>query len=344
MRIGFQNGLRPLFLTGLFILAALLLGNVPAGADTGRSGESGTIELQGGDTLFLAGRDLTIDRKVAGSLTVTGETVTVTRQSAVKGDVWIAARRVAVEGDVGGDLSIRAQDALINGHVKGSVSFYGVHLGFGPDARVDGGVNYYAASPAEVDKGARIAGAMRPNVLDEAPYDGRWYERHMRDRWHEGWSAPGYRLSFPGAVFFGFIAAVVALAMPATAERLRAAVAAQPALIFLVGLVWLIGTPVLAAIAAVTIIGLPLAFVVILLWPLGLLAGLVASIVALGEMLSGRITLGEPGALRRILGVAVATVILWIGISLPAFGGIVWLVAVTGGVGAIALSARERIV
>ncbi|HEY4342697.1 MAG TPA: polymer-forming cytoskeletal protein, partial [Parvibaculum sp.] len=153
--------------SALFAVIALMFGLAAAHA----APADGAVEWQAGDTLYLAGRDFTIDRKIDGSLTATGETVSVSDDTEVKRDVWIAARRVAVEGKIGGGLAIRSQDALINGEVKGDVSFYGVHLAFGPDARIGGDVHYYATLPAEVDAGAKIKGAMKSNVLrdrDEA--------------------------------------------------------------------------------------------------------------------------------------------------------------------------------
>lgn len=333
MRIG--------LLGGVFALVAALVGVTPAGAGIAAENTPGAVEWQSGGTLFLAGRDVTVARDVDGSLTVTGETVTITRDTSVGKDAWIVARRVGVEGEIDGELSIRAQDALINGHVKGDVSFYGVSLAFGPDAEIDGDVNYYAATPAEIDSGARIAGSMRSKVWDDAK--SRWtHRRSPGERRH--WMVPGYRLSWPGAIFFGFLAGVVALAAPASASRLGEAARAQPGFAFLIGLVWFIGTPILAVMTAITIIGLPLAFIVILLWPLGILVGLVVAILVLGEIFAGRIPPGYEGSTRVIGGIVVATLLLWIGISLPAFGGFVWIAAVTFGVGALVLSARTQIV
>ena len=320
--------------SAIFVVIGLAIGLTAAYA----APADGAVEWQAGDTLYLAGRDFTINRKIDGSLTATGETVSVAGDARVKKDVWIAARRVAVEGKIGGELAIRAQDALINGEVKGDVSFYGVHLAFGPDARIGGDVHYYAALPAEVDAGAQISGAMKSNVFRDKP------ETRMAPRvWHEGWSAPGYRLSWPGAVFFGVLAGIVALISPSAMPRLREAAVTQPLLAFAIGFLWLLGTPILAVVSAFTIIGLPLAILVLLLWPLGVLAGLVAALLALGEVFASRMREHYDRKARLAGGLAVATILLWIGVSLPAFGPLVWLGAVTLGVGAIGLAGRARV-
>lgn len=323
------------FLSAFLVVLAGFFTSVPAWADLAKGATPAAVEWKAGDTSYLAGRDITVDRKIDGALTVTGETITLTRDAKIANDVWIAGRRVATEADIGGDLSLRAQDALINGHVKGDVTFYGVHLAFGPDAVVDGNVNYYAAGPAEIDSGAHIAGNMRSKVWDRdtrpiQPEEGR------RARWE----APGYRLSWPGAIVFGFIAGIIALSAPEATTRLGEVSAAQPALAFLIGLVWLVGAPIAAVVSAVTIIGLPIAFIMILLWLVGMLIGLVVTIIALGQVFTGRMRPRYEHTARVATGIAVATVLLWVGISLPALGGLVWFAAVTFGIGALVLSAR----
>ncbi len=325
------------FLSVFLVVLTGLFASAPAWADIAKGPTPAAVEWKAGDTSYLAGRDITVDRKIDGALTVTGETITLTRDAKIANDVWIAGRRVATEADIGGDLSLRAQDALINGHVKGDVTFYGVHLAFGPDAVVDGNVNYYAAGPAEIDSGARIAGNMRSKVWDR---DTPPRMSQPEDDRHHRWEAPGYRLSWPGAIVFGFIAGIVALSAPAAATRLGEVSAAQPALAFLIGLVWLVGAPIAAVVSAVTIIGLPIAFIMILLWLVGMLIGLVVAIIALGQVFTGRMRPRYEHTARVAGGIAVATVLLWVGISLPALGGLVWFAAVTFGIGALVLSAR----
>lgn len=325
------------FIFGLILLAAAIAGAGGAFADTPKTAPAGAVEWHVGDALFLAGRDLTIGRKVKGSMTVTGETVEITRDSVVTGDVWIAGRRVAYAGDTGGDLSIRSQDALVNGHVKGDVSFYGVNLAFGPDARIDGDVHYFAAGPAEIDKGAVIAGSMKSSLLE-----GRPHERDWSESWRDRWMAPGYRISWGGAIIFGILAGLAALVAPEAAARLREGAVEQPLMAIVAGLIWLIGTPILAVVAVITIVGLPLALVILLLWPLGIVLGLVSTILVIAEIVASRITFGADGPSRRIFGVLVGTVVLWIGISLPGLGGLVWLAAVTLGIGAVAMAGRVR--
>jgi hypothetical protein len=54
-------------------------------------------------------------------------------------------------------------------------------------------------------------------------------------------------------------------------------------------------------------------------------------------------SLREDGLLRRLIPVGLAAFIVVLGLSLPAFGVLVWIVVVSLGIGATALSFRQQI-
>lgn len=335
----------------LFAILFLFASGTAAQAQDDLAGKA--LEWASGGDVFSVARDLTIDRKVEGTLSAAGEVVILTRDAQVKGDTWIAARRAAVEGDLDGDLSIRAQEALINGKVKGDVAFYGLDLTLGPDADIRGNVTYYSPSAARVDRNAKVKGEINghdiatareqsPPAAPRADARERWRDRHIDEQWGgPRLAAPGYHMSARGALFFGVIALVIAFAMPVTTSRMRDALVAQPIPALGLGLVWLVGLPVAAVIVAITIVGLPFAFLLLLLWPLGMIFGLAGMLAAFGEFLAGKIGEAGKGVLGRIVGIVLATAIVWIGISVPFFGALVWLFAVAGGIGLLYLGFRQ---
>lgn len=337
----------------LFAVFILFAGTSAAQAQVPDDLADKALEWASGGDVFSVARDLTIDRKVEGTLSAAGEVVILTRDAEVKGDTWIAARRAAIEGELDGDLSIRAQEALINGKVKGDVSFYGLDLTLGPDADIDGNVTYYSPSTARVDSNAKVKGEINghdvatareqsPPVAPRADTRERWRDGHMEEQWGgPRIAAPGYHMSAGGALFFGVIALAIAFAAPVTTARMREALAAQPIPALGLGLIWLIGLPVAAVFVAITIVGLPFAFLLLLLWPLGMVFGLAGMLAAFGEFLAGRIGEAGKGVLGRIVGVVLATAIVWIGISVPFLGALVWLFAVAGGIGLLYLGFRQ---
>lgn len=337
----------------LFAILILVLSGAPAQAAPNDIASKG-MEWSSGPDVFSVARDLTIDRKVEGTLSAAGEVVIVTANAEVKGDAWIAARRAAVEGEIEGDLSIRAQEALINGEVKGDVTFYGLDLTLGPDADIRGNVSYYSPSSARIDRNAKVGGEINGHDIATARGQAdapppirpdtreRWRERHIEEQW-EGprLAAPGYHMSAGGAVFFGVIALLIVFLAPITTLRMRDALVGQPLPAIGLGLLWLIGLPVVIVLVAITIVGLPLAFVMLMLWPLGMIFGLAATIAALAEYLASRIGEMGRGGLGRVVGVVLASAVIWLAISIPVLGALVWLLVVAGGIGLLYLGFRR---
>lgn len=333
----------------VFLALALLVAGGTAAFAAPEAPSSRALEWQSGKDVFAAAEELTIDRRVEGALTAAGQIVILTRDADVRGNAWIAARRAAIEGEIEGDLSIRAQEALLNGHVTGDVTFYGLELALGPDARIDGNVDYYAPSTARIDKGAKVEGEVNGNAFEE----GRGLEprAHTRDRWREdhmraqeesrGLAAPGYHMTAGGAVFFGVLAILFALAAPVTSARMRDGMASETFLAIGLGFIWLIGVPVAIVLVAITIVGLPLAFVMLLFWPLGMIFGLVATLVSLGEFIAVRLREVGKGMLGRIVGIIIATALVWIAISIPVLGALAWLFAVALGIGLLYVGFRN---
>lgn len=343
--------MRGAFRSAFAILTLLMAAPALAAPEEAPSSEA--LEWGSGKDVFSVARELTIGRKVEGTLSAAGEIVILTRDAEVEGDTWIAGRRVAVEGELEGDLSIRAQEALVNGEVKGDVTFYGLDLALGPDADIDGSVTYYSPSTARIDKGAKVAGAInghdfKPGESAEpAPPPSvetreRWRRDHMNEREAgTGLSAPGYHMSAAGAVFFGLLAIGMAMLAPVTTLRMRDGLAAEPTLAIGLGLLWLIGIPVLAVLVAITIVGLPFAFLLLLLWPFGMVFGLIAFLAAFGDFLASRIGETGKGTFGRIVGIIIATAIVWLCISIPILGGLVWLGVVAGGIGLLYIGFRN---
>lgn len=337
----------------LFAILILIAGSTAAEAAPQAISDKG-LEWASGKDVFSVARDLTIDRKVEGTLSAAGEVVIVTSNAEVKGDAWIAARRAAVEGEIEGDLSIRAQEALVNGEVKGDVTFYGLDLTLGPDADIRGSVTYYSPSTARIDRNAKVAGEINGHDIATARDRGtaatpvrpdvreRWRDRHIEEQWQgPRLAAPGYHMSAGGAVFFGVIALLIVFLAPITTLRMRDALVGQPLPAIGLGLLWLIGLPVVIVLVAITIVGLPLAFVMLMLWPLGMIFGLAATIAALAEYLASRIGEMGRGGLGRVVGVVLASAVIWLAISIPVLGALVWLLVVAGGIGLLYLGFRR---
>lgn len=335
--------MRMRFLAGLIVLLMGLSGGSAAWADSADPA-SGAVDWQVGSTLFLAGRDYNVARRIDGSLTATGQTISITNETTITKDAWIAGRHVAVEGTVNGDLTIRSEDALINGVVKGDVSFYGVSLSFGPDARVEGNVDYFSVLPATLDKGAQILGKMDASALRDAPpeaFPRPDYRKRFDER--DRWVVPDRYYGWWAVVVFAAAAGLISALWPRSGALLVEAGQGQTVTALIYGFLWYVLVPIVAFLAVFTIIGLPLAIILVFLFPLTVLAGLLAFVLAVGSLIDRRITFVDESFARRLAGIIVATFLLRLGASLPGLGTLVWAAAISYGMGVLFLAARSRV-
>jgi len=324
-------------------VAVVVLLSLATGPVVGQSTEGATGTI-------VVGPDETVDsvEGIAGTIvvrgTVTGDvsgvagTVHVTESGTVDGDLSASAGSIRIDGQVGGDVqagagTIELSDGAtiggsfdagagyisIDGSVGESVTAGAGTISLGPNADI-GGDFRYDAETFERDPGATVGGQI---VQDDSLTSG-----------FEG--VPAWVGSLYGLIANLLLGLVLVGLFPAFSTRVAETVIESPAKSGGLGLVLLVLTPILLVLIAITIIGIPLS-----------LAGLVVfSIAVWVAVVYGQFALG-----RWVLGLAditnrwVALLVGVIGVSLlglvPILGGIVDLLVLLLGVGALAFALRN---
>lgn len=326
---------------------------------------SGRVILQAGDVqredFYVAGATVIIEGRVEGDLLVAAQTLTVSGEvtgdvtglvrdraeisGSVGGSVRLASLRVRVPGRVGDDVAAFAVSVEVDGEVgrdvlvtAGRVELRGgvgrdiagqvfradldgavgrdveiavQDLDLGPNLTVGGDLTYRARGEADAAAGASVEGQFvrRPAVT---PF---WLRVLQR--------------IFSGVTLLGFLFAGIVLLWTARSTLPRAArsVFAHPWSTLGIGLGVVILTPVVVALLGVTLVGLPLAILLFVLWLMALFLGPLPAVIGAGErLLRGR------GALYG--GLIVGTIVwrgaIWL---LPAIGALLYVVALVWGVG-----------
>jgi hypothetical protein len=136
----------------------------------------------------------------------------------------------------------------------------------------------------------------------------------------------------------GFIAGVFP-ASRGMGEGLRS----DPAIGLLLGFIALVCVPIAAVVLAITIIGIPLALAVLLLYFLMLIVGYAAVGVIIGDAALATLRSQDAGAVGWRVGAAMGAMLaLALLTRIPYLGGLVAFVALMGGVGAIVLALKAR--
>ena len=256
------------------------------------------------------------------AIVVVSGDVTVPRDQTVDG-VFIVSGDLTLLGHVDGDVVLVSGDALVSGRIDGSLVTIGGKAHLLPRAFIKGNVHYGDERP--IVAGAAI---VRGDVSKENGFDSVDFLPFVSVFLF--WLAVGISMAILGVLLL--------LIAPRAAEAIAARSRERIGPVIGVGFAVAIALPIAAAIAAITLVGLPLAFIVLLaLLPLAALA-YVASAYALGRRL-----VREPKG--RIWAFLAGLAVLRVLALVPILGFIVGLAAAIFGLGLIGAAigaARER--
>lgn len=356
---------RPLICTVLLCLSVLGMAPVSA-APALETGAGGNIYLAGGDLkvvnpvaadLVAAGGRVSVERAVGADAAVAGGAVDI--RAPVMQDLRVAAGSANVEGNVGGELvaaggSVRVDGAAriagpallaggevtvagnldqgakiyagritVSGRIAGDTRLYGRDILLTPDARIEGNLSY--ASPTELPQAqhAQVSGTVTRLETPEG-----WHEEE--DGGEPAWSW------FHPFIFVSMLAAgmLLYLLFPNTVTGAQRAIAQYPLRSLLAGLALAFTVPPVAILFMATVIGLPIGFALLLLYPLALLAGYLATAFFVGHRIAAAVKSGEPLSFRKqMLYLALALLLLGVVFAIPFLGGFLLILSVVAGLG-----------
>ena len=227
--------------------------------------------------------------------------------------VYVASGDVRIAGQVDGDVVVLSGDVVVSGRIDGDLFTASGTARLLPSAEVSGDVGYGDEHPLVSDD-ARVHGDVEkqdgPDIGGALPLVGGFLF----------WLAITLSLLVLGALLL--------LIAPRAADSLAARSRERIGPAIAIGIAILIALPVLAFVVAITIFGLPLAFLVGLsLLPLGAVAYL-ASAYALGRRIL-------PPSRGRMLAFVAGLAILRVAALVPILGLLVGLAALVFGLGLI---------
>jgi cytoskeletal protein CcmA (bactofilin family) len=277
-------------------------------------------------SLYAAGGQLTIDTSVARNARIAGGQVALGSRSQVAGNVVVAGGNVRIEGAVKGYVQAAGGRVLINGPIDGDVVATAGTVELGPKARIGGQLRYASHEEIKRDAAAQVQGGVhRMPMTDQA-------ERSVGGRGGWVWS-----------IGLMVIAAALAGALPGFYARVAETLRVRGWMSLLLGFIALVCIPAAALILMFTLIGSPLALLLIALYLALLLVGYVSTGIGLGVWALARLKPDRSGATGWRVGAAVFGVfaISLLG-RLPYVGWLVVLAGLLIGLGAVLLQVRIK--
>lgn len=295
----------------------------------------------GGD-LDAAGADIAISSAISGDASIAGAIITIGQGASIGQDAELAAREVRLAGVIGGELDIRAREVRIAGEIAGPVNIRAEELVFEADAVILGPVSVRGPNEPVVMEGAQLA---RPLQYEFAPFRDENFGDFDGVDLNFGFGPPGWALGGAFAMSAFILGALAALIAPRSIGGIAATFRRRPFVSGLLGLILLAFSPVLLvlmfALLLVTVIGIPLAFILVLAYPVALFLAFAFGGLAIGDIVFNRSGSGI-GVGMRILSLFLVLAILGALTVVPLIGWLIGAVVLCIGLGAWTIAIFSR--
>lgn len=265
-----------------------------------------------GGALRGAAVNFTVSGEVGTDVFASAASIVIEETGHVGRDVMAFGGVARVEGTVGRDVRGRTMRTVVDGSVAGDIDVATQKFEAGAGAVIEGDILYRSPVGASIDPGATVAG-----TVTRLPTQSNFVY--------------GVILSLANIVgFLGFIlAGLLALfVLRASGARATGAMLTKPIRSLAYGVAAVFAAPAVIVVLAATLVGIPIAVMLVAGAVVALIIGPVPAVTALGN----RILVGRGG----LFGAFVVGAIIWrFGIwVIPVVGGFLYLIGLIWGIGA----------
>jgi hypothetical protein len=290
----------------------------------------GEVSIGGGvgDDLYAAGGQVQVDAIVTGNARVAGGDVTVGPATVIAGALSATGGRVRFEGNAHQYLHASGGSVYLDGVVQGDAEVEAEEITIGPNTRITGKLVARSPREPEIPAGAQITGGVEYNQAEVGHVISA--DDAGTDSVKDGVGSFFWMLGVfvAGALFM--------LAFPAYSARAAKWIGQEPLRSLGLGFVILVSLPVLTVLLLFTIVGIPLALIVFMLYLLLLFLGWVTAAMFVGQKLLGFLRSDAPETTaRRLLALLAAVLVLWLVGFVPILGFWVKFAALLLGIGAL---------
>jgi hypothetical protein len=281
------------------------------------------------DHIRAAGGTLRFDGKVGKDISVAGGSITFGKTAVIDGNILAGCGTILINGVIGQNAKIAAGDLSVAGAINHSVEYAGRTISILPGAKIGGDLcaQVHDSLSIDISKGT-VAGSVSIKTEDlHKPQTILGY--HV---WHFWFKI----VWMVGLLVSGF---VFVFLFPKYFASIGSAILHQPGQSFVWGIVALVVTPIIIVILLVTVIGIPVALLLITVYLWLMYLSQLTLGIALGQQL-----FGMEGKTRWNIfwSFAVGLLIVQVITFIPYLGGLIVLAGILVGVGALLLAAKSE--
>jgi cytoskeletal protein CcmA (bactofilin family) len=253
----------------------------PVQGDAALFAGSVNVKASVGDDLRVVGGDVVIDGLVGGELLAAGGTITITKSARIAQGANLFGGEINIDGVFDGPLKVRAKKIVLNGEINNDANFSGEDIELGPMAKITGTFNYMSKNPLNRAQGAVVSGLIKHD--EGVPFVS---ENNRENSWR-GHSFPVRGSTQMRAVFL-FVAmfacaTLFQLLFPNFAKNATDRISTSPWQAIAGGMGAFFGVPALIVLLFITLLGIPLAILLLGLFPVLFLAGYIIGIFLIAQ-------------------------------------------------------------
>ena len=296
----------------------------------------GTVKITGkvDGNVRVVGGTIEINNKVEKNVSAFGGTIFISPDAEIGWDVLSYGGSIEIRGKVGGNIKGGAGSVILANEIGGNVDLKlspeDGQLILYPQANIKGNLTYSAPKEAEIKEGAQIAGetvyqaaiplvAPAKKILNASYFVGK----------------------IIGLLALLLIGLIIVLLARKTSNEIGKRMLDSPLVSFGWGLIYLIMTPIVLVLIAITVIGIPLALIGLVCYLITLYLTKIFIGIALGKKVMQWLNKGKEISLvwTMIVGVILFTIL----VSLPLIGWIIGLVGICWALGAMVAIKKQTL-
>lgn len=279
--------------------------------------------------IYSAGMNIRMEGEVGQDAFLAGQTLTVVEEATLARDLFMAGNSLLMEGDVQRHMYGAGESIALAGTIGGDATFGVNDLTLEETAVINGDLTYESEREADIAAGATVAGETDFRRVE------RQRDNRMPMSWEQNLTARifGFLWSVLSALLVWFL---VKMWRPVWWERTARPLLERPLPAIGIGLLALLLTPLLFILLMITVIGIPLGFILLAVFSILLYLAKIIVAVALAMWVDGRTRWTE----RQRGGWLVLLMLVVLGLlgMIPVINFFVGFLVVIAGLGAFILS------
>jgi cytoskeletal protein CcmA (bactofilin family) len=285
-----------------------------------------TVNGEVGGNIRVIGTAVTLNGPVARNVNAFGSNIILGATSDIGWDAYVVGSNLESRGNIDGDLSGNVGRALINGKIGKDVNLtisdtnLNQGLTISPEAVITGNISYTSKNPAQISETAKVGG----KVDQQMP-------KTNQINWLAIWAW--------ARVYSIFCALVVGLVLIFLGKNITTKILNKiedkPYKMLVPGLILMFILPPIALVLMFTIIGIPLALIIIAWWLIMIYLARIFTAILVGQTILESLRKKNKDNVKLIWSLILGVIICWLLFSIPFIGWIISLVAIWLGLGAI---------